>query len=214
MDQPRTSQIRPLSELSVKDADYKRLLTFMRNLVEEPLAGDETTPRIPFNSEWLTAVDSLNTFFDMVPSHGEIVWSDQGDLLAMVEMSLQVVGLIALRVERVFIGNDDIGRKTLTKLLNLDYALGHWIDEVIPREVTTLRPMVLQTILAICRSLDAPTANLGTSASLLSDIMEEELDALEVNCWRCLSFQSPSDHSLSLGLTMRVMLRSGPLSTA
>lgn len=179
MDQPRTSQIRPLSELSVKDADYKRLLTFMRNLVEEPLAGDETTPRIPFTNEWLTAVDSLNTFFDMVPSHGEIVWSDQADLLAMVEMSLQVVGLIALRVERVFIGNDDIGRKTLTKLLNLDYALVHWIDEDIPREVTTLRPMVLQTILAICRSLDAPTANPGTSASLLSDIMEEQLDALE-----------------------------------
>ncbi|KAF7432763.1 serine/threonine-protein kinase M1 [Pleurotus ostreatus] len=179
MDQPRTSQIRPLSELSVKDADYKRLLTFMRNLVEEPLAGDETTPRIPFTNEWLTAVDSLNTFFDMVPSHGEIVWSDQADLLAMVEMSLQVVGLIALRVERVFIGNDDIGRKTLTKLLNLDYALGHWIDEAIPREVTTLRPMVLQTILAICRSLDAPTANPGTSASLLSDIMEEQLHALE-----------------------------------
>ncbi|KAG5220021.1 nucleolar complex protein [Salix suchowensis] len=137
-----------------------RKLQAVTHLYAQPrrrtLAGDETTPRIPFNSEWLTAVDSLNTFFDMVPSHGEIVWSDQGDLLAMVEMSLQVVGLIALRVERVFIGNDDIGRKTLTKLLNLDYALGHWIDEVIPREVTTLRPMVLQTILAICRSSMPP----------------------------------------------------------
>ncbi|KAF4575250.1 serine/threonine-protein kinase M1 [Pleurotus pulmonarius] len=179
MEQPATSQIRPLSELSVEDADYKQLLSFMRNLVDEPLAGDDTTPRIPLNKEWLTAVDSLNTFFDMVPSHGEIVWNEQADLLAMVEMSLQVVGLIALRVERVFIGNDDIGRKTLTKLLNLDYALGHWVDEDIPREVTTLRPMVLQTILAICRSLDIPSLNTGTNASPLSDLLEEKLDALE-----------------------------------
>lgn len=189
MEQQGSSQIRPLSELSVKDADYKRLLSFMRNLVEEPLAGDDTTPRIPFNNEWLTAVDSLNTFFDMIPSHGEIVWNDQADLLAMVEMSLQVVGLIALRVEGVFIGNDDIGRKTLTKLLNLDYALGHWIDEDIPREVTTLRPMVLQTILAICRSLDS--VNPGTNTSLLSDLMEEELDALEGVMSRLLSSLLP-----------------------
>jgi serine/threonine-protein kinase ATR len=168
------------------DTSPKEFQAFLRKLVTDDLDGDPSI-RIPASSRdsWITVINGLSDhFLASFPTSNVVLWGAMHEKLDLIEITLEIVQRVTVRVDALFSGPGDAGKKIFVRLLNLCSALDSWLDVdiIVEDEIPTpvrIREKALAVAIDILRYLGGITTGGGSQApswKILRDILIECLD--------------------------------------
>jgi serine/threonine-protein kinase ATR len=169
------------------DASPKQFLSFLGNLIAENLDGDPSI-RIPVSSRdnWVAIISGLSDhFLASFPNSNTVPWSAMHEKLELIEITLEIIQRVTVRVEALYSGPGDAAKKIFLRLLSLCSALDFWlsIDVPIEDDIPTphrLQGKALKTAVDLLRHLGGIQIGGGSNAPLWKILREILMECLDV----------------------------------